>query len=105
MIERFFETGLVYLGEGSNEIQGLYLPDMGNGFILALNSKAGIELMKYRLTEGKTNATVPSNNNDVINFLEREGFELQKTLPRMVLGDDLNWKPNLIFNRGTGYFG
>jgi ribosomal protein S18 acetylase RimI-like enzyme len=105
LIERFFSTGWVYYCEESNEIEGVYLPDLGSGLILAINSKAGIELMKYRFSQGKTTVTLPSNNIEAIKFLEQEDFHLQKTLPRMVLGNEVNWKPNLIFNRGTGYLG
>jgi ribosomal protein S18 acetylase RimI-like enzyme len=105
LIERFFPTGLVYCCEELGEIQGVYLPNLGSGFILAINSKAGIELMKYRFSQGKTTVTIPSNNIEAIKFLEKGDFQLQKILPRMVLGDEVNWSPNLIFNRGTGYFG
>ena len=105
LVERFFATGFVYESAESKEVHGFYLPDLGNGFIVATSPEAGLELLKYRINEGKTTVTVPSENIHGLEFLEKEGFLFRRILPRMVLGDKLNWKPDFIFNRGSGYFG
>jgi len=100
---RYFSTALVY--EGEKVIEGFYLPDLGGGFISAKNPEAGLELLKLRLSRNITNAVVPSENKAAVNFLVSEDFRLIHSMPRMVLGEDVIWKPELIYNRGAGYCG
>jgi ribosomal protein S18 acetylase RimI-like enzyme len=102
-IERFFKTAYVY--ESEEEISGFYLPNLGGGFIAAENPEAGLELIKFRLRKTPTNAVVPSENEIAINFLENEGFQKIRNMPKMVLGKNLPWNPELIYNRGAGYCG
>lgn len=105
LIQRYLSTGLVYFPSMSDRIKGFYLPDFGGGLILATESDAGFELIKARLNLGKTNAIIPSTNLKAKFFLESEGFQETKSVPRMVLGKDINWNPSMIYNRGTGYSG
>jgi GNAT superfamily N-acetyltransferase len=105
LIERFFSTGWVYSHEESGEIRGIYLPDLGSGLVIAKDPEAGLELLKFRLSQGKTNAVLPSENEAAINLLKHEGYQPYQTLPRMVLGDEVKWKPEYIFNRASGYCG
>jgi GNAT superfamily N-acetyltransferase len=105
LIQRFFSTGLIYRGEQLNEILGLYLPDFGSGLVLANDPEVGLELMKYRISQGKTKAVVPSENSVATDFLLKEGYQLTLTLPRMALGNEVSWKPGAVFNRAAGYCG
>jgi ribosomal protein S18 acetylase RimI-like enzyme len=104
-IERFFSTGWIYAGNTSSEITGFYLPDFGAGIILARTADAGLELMKARLTHGKTTAVVPATNTIAQEFLLSAGFQEYRTAPRMVLGNDVKWQPAMMYNRGAGYCG
>ena len=104
-IERFFSTGWIYSSNASGSISGYYLPDFGTGLIIARNADAGLELMKLRLNSGKTSAIIPGTNTSAREFLISEGFQEYRTIPRMILGNTVNWQPTLIFNRATGYCG
>jgi hypothetical protein len=104
-LERFLSTGWVYNPDKSNHIIGIYLPDFGSGLIIAKDSEAGIALMKLRFNRGKTTAAVPSLNKTAREYLLSEGFHEYRTAPRMVLGQDVNWNPTMLYNRATGYCG
>lgn len=105
LIKRFLSTGWIYAREQSTAVGGVYLPDFGSGLIIVGDAAAGLELMKFRLSRGKTNAVVPSTNVVAREFLESEGYQIYRTAPRMVLGKDVDWQPHLVFNRATGYCG
>jgi GNAT superfamily N-acetyltransferase len=104
-LERFLSTGWVYHPEKSDYITGAYLPDFGSGLIITKDSKAGLALMKLRFNRGKTTAVVPSLNTIAREYLLSEGFQEYRTAPRMVLGQDVNWNPAMLYNRATGYCG
>ena len=103
LIKRFFSTGWVYRKE--KFIEGVYLPELGSGLIFAKNNVAGLELLKFKLSSVKTKTVIPSGNKSAINFLINEGYQIDSTAPRMVLGKDVSWKPEYIFNRASGYCG
>jgi Acetyltransferase (GNAT) domain len=102
-IKRFFLTGWVY--ESSDNIEGAYLPGLGSGLIFAKNQDAGLELLKFKLSTSKTRIVIPSENKIALDFLKNEGYQSFSTAPRMFLGNEVNWKPELVFSRATGYSG
>jgi ribosomal protein S18 acetylase RimI-like enzyme len=104
-IKRFFSTGWIYTSGTSAGITGFYLPDLGGGLIIARTTDAGLELMKSRLHRGKTSAVVPETNTIAREFLIAEGFLEFRRSPRMVLGNDVQWEPTMMYNRATGYCG
>jgi GNAT superfamily N-acetyltransferase len=104
-LERFLSTGWVYVSERLACINGFYLPDFGSGLIIAKDSEAGLALMKLRFNRGKTTAIVPSLNAIAREYVLSEGFQEYRTAPRMVLGQDVNWNPTMLYNRATGYCG
>jgi GNAT superfamily N-acetyltransferase len=104
-IKRFLTTGLVYESENSNKITGIYLPDYGTGLIIAEDSTAGLMLVKLRFNQGQKKIVVPSSNTITQEYLLSKGFEEYRRAPRMVLGEDVNWIPSMVYNRGTGYCG
>ena len=104
-LERFLSTGYVYNPEKSDSITGVYLPDYGTGLIIAKDSTAGLTLMKLRFNQGKTKIVIPSSNMIAQEYLLSERFQEYRRAPRMVLGEDVNWNPAMVYNRGTGYCG
>lgn len=51
-------------------------------------------------------ASLPSDNIMGIEFLKYNRFiETTKKVSRMILGKDINWKPNKIYSRIGGNFG
>lgn len=89
----------------SNEIDGFYMPNLGNGFIVARDNLSGIELLNFRLKRNKKPVVVSDQNNELIEYLLRQGFSEGYKIPRMVLGQEPNWKPEMIFSRAAGYCG
>ncbi|MFH2096613.1 MAG: GNAT family N-acetyltransferase [Bacteroidota bacterium] len=87
------------------KITGFYLPRLGEGPIMAETLNAGLELMKIRIADsGK--AVLPAANYAGIEFLRKNGFCLtEKKGVRMLLGQDVDWKPECIYNRIGGNYG
>jgi GNAT superfamily N-acetyltransferase len=104
-LERYISTGWVYVPERSARISGVYLPDFGSGLIITKNSEAGFALMRLRFNRWKTTVVVPSLNTIARKYLLSEGFQEYRTAPRMVLGQEVNWQPTMLYNRGAGYCG
>jgi GNAT superfamily N-acetyltransferase len=104
-LERFFSTGWIYDSQESGSIRGIFLPEYGTGLIIAKDSEAGIELMKFRLSGGKTTAVIPSANTSAREFLEAKDFQIYRIAPRMILGKEVHWHPAFLYNRATGYSG
>jgi hypothetical protein len=104
-LERFLSNGWISTTDGLPEIEGFYLPDLGEGLIIARNAAVGLELMKVRFNHGKKTATVPEANTLARDFLLSEGFQEYRRSPRMILGKGVLWQPTLMYNRAAGYCG
>jgi GNAT superfamily N-acetyltransferase len=94
---------LVYIKE--NSVSGFYMPDLGEGLILADTAEAGLELMKIKYSK-VDKAVLPIENHTGTGFLEQNGFTLSDTRgTRMILGKDIDWKPESIYSRIGGNYG
>lgn len=102
ILSDFLNSASLYVHE--NEVQGFYIPDWGDGPVIAKNDVAGLELMKLRCHE-KEVAILPSTNPIALNFLEEQGYVIYKTSKRMILGKKRAWKANGIYNRISGQLG
>jgi GNAT superfamily N-acetyltransferase len=104
LIKNHLKDAIVYLDDGS--VEGFYLPDLGEGLILAKTTTAGIELMKLKYASTADRAVIPSENHVGINFLRHHGFiETETKGKRMVRGKDIGWKPESLFSRIGGNLG
>ena len=93
----------VYIQNSS--LLGVYMPDLGEGLILASTTEAGIELMKVKYSS-VDKAVLPGENNAGVNFLKHNGFTLSDTKgTRMILGQEIDWKPEEIYSRIGGNYG
>jgi len=101
-IENHLEKSFVYY-EG-NEIEGFYIPTLGEGLIIANNSRAGIGLLKFHL-KTNTKVVLPKDNLIGVSFLYENGFKEFKSAKRMTLGKKRNVKLENIYNRIGGNIG
>lgn len=103
IIRKTLMTGYKHVSE--NTISGYYLPDFGHGLIIATDETAGEELLKFRYARDKSRVAIPESNKPAIRFLEENGFKEYARYPRMYLGDEVSWQPEMIYSRGSGYLG
>lgn len=102
LLEQQISDGFLYLQD--NEIQGFYLPNLGDGLIMATTNSAGQELMKLRLTS-KDFAAFPIDNINATEFMHQNNFNQVRTEKRMRLGKKRDWQPTNIYNRIGGNLG
>lgn len=104
MILQFISNGYIYEENNSDEISGYFIPDLGDGVILADNNISGIELLRIKHTLKKCMTVLPAENQAGNNFFIENGFELHNHAYRMVLGNEVNWKPQSVFCRIGGFY-
>lgn len=79
-----------YLYQDEDKIKGYYLPDLGEGLIIAQEVTAGLQLMKLRY-KNKDRGVLPADNTTAIKFLLDNGFYEKRRVKRMFLGKKLVW--------------
>lgn len=102
LFEQHLSDGFLYLQD--NEVQGFYLPNLGDGLIIATTNSAGQELIKLRL-KSKDFAAFPIDNVSATKFMRQNKFNEVRTQKRMRLGKKRNWQPKNIYNRIGGNLG
>jgi len=101
-LETHLSNGFVYVV--NNNVEGYYLPTMGDGLIIATTGKAGQALMSLRLTT-KDFAVFPIDNVSAATFIQQHPFTEVRRQKRMRLGTKRNWQPEHIYNRIGGNLG
>jgi GNAT superfamily N-acetyltransferase len=102
LLQNYLLQGFVY--KKGTEVTGFYLPEAGEGVIIALDEEAGTELMRLRLRD-HTQAVLPVENTQGASFLMANGFMETKKGKRMVYGHGIVCKNEHIYNRIGGNFG
>jgi ribosomal protein S18 acetylase RimI-like enzyme len=97
-----FSNASVYIS--GNALKGYYLPDLGEGLIVAKDKQAGIELMQYRLADHPV-AIVPVDNQAAVDFLNSHEFKVFRKATRMRLGKHRVWHAQHFYNRISGQIG
>ncbi|HNW50502.1 MAG TPA: GNAT family N-acetyltransferase [Prolixibacteraceae bacterium] len=102
LIRYYLEDCFVY---ENIEVTGFYMPNFGNGYVVASNRDSGIELLNFRLKKNKKCIAIPDQNEIAIEYFLQNGFTEGYKIPRMILGKEPAWKPGMIFSRAAGYCG
>jgi GNAT superfamily N-acetyltransferase len=89
----------------NRKLLGYYIPGLGEGLIVGDNKKSGLELMKIKHSTADK-AVIPYENQTAIKFLKANGFkESETTGTRMIMGNEIQWKPEKVFGRIGGNYG
>lgn len=94
LLEPHLLNGFLYLQD--KEVKGFYLPDLGDGLIIATTSLAGQELMRLRF-RSKDYAAFPIDNLSAGEFMRDNNFHEFRTEKRMRLGKKSAWQPENIY--------
>lgn len=95
-------SGIVYLEK--DQVLGYYIPNFGEGIILAEHPSAGIELLKLHLTNNDK-VVFPLDNTFAMQFMMMLSFDFFRKAKRMRLGIKRAWTPSTIYNRIGGNLG
>lgn len=101
-LETFLIDSFVYLQ--NEEIEGIYLPNFGDGLIVANTTQAGVELMKKRFQKFNM-ASFPQANKVAHDFMESHNYKPVATAARMHFQKPMPWKPAGLYNRVGGNIG
>jgi len=102
MVESYLEECMVV---DKGEIEGFYMSNLGNGFIVARDNQTGHDLLNFRLKRSQKPIVVSDQNTEIIEYLLKNGFTEGHKIPRMVLGSEPKWHPGMIYSRAAGYCG
>ncbi|MEL6639135.1 MAG: GNAT family N-acetyltransferase [Bacteroidota bacterium] len=90
----------------ADQVRGFYLPQMGDGLVLAETEVAGTELLQERAWRtGKPHVIVPAANRTAARFLAGEGYAITRRASLMHRGPLKRWEPQEIYGRIGGYLG
>lgn len=104
VLQEYLPSGYKYLDD-NGKISGFYLPDYGNGMILAMDDIAGRDLLKFKHHKRDTLSVLSEENESGVTFLEEMNFRKVSKSKRMYLGDYTPWLPQNTYSRGTTYTG
>lgn len=104
-LDRFLKNAWIDENPVTQRIEGYFLPDLGNGFIVGMNNEVGLRLLQFKHAQYKRIEVLPEQNLVARQFLLANGFKEYLKLPRMARGTEANWNPGWIFARGAGYCG
>ncbi|RPH31727.1 MAG: N-acetyltransferase [Bacteroidales bacterium] len=103
LLKNYLNKSSVFIS--NKVIDGFYIPGLGEGPIMALTINAAKELMRHKYST-VDKATIPSENQVGIELIKEFGFIETNTIgKRMILGKDIEWKPEMIYSRIGGNFG
>lgn len=105
LLDNYLNNGWVFKSEENQKIEGFYLPDFGHGLVIAITSTAGLSLLQLKHALYDSSAVLPVENTTGIEFFKDHGFVETKKAPRMYLGKETTWKPQMIYSRASGYSG
>jgi ribosomal protein S18 acetylase RimI-like enzyme len=105
LLSRFLEDAWVHQTSSSEGMDGFFLPGMGHGPVLAWNDRAGLALLRFKLGMDYRIAGLPETNIIALECLQKAGFQETRRAPRMLLGEDIYWQPERVYNRASGFCG
>lgn len=103
LLSPFLKTARLFVR--NHKVTGYLIPGLREGLIIAENEVAGFALMdeKYATVD---RAVMPADNKAGIDYLLKRGFvDSRKKGFRMVRGENIVWKPAMIYSRIGGNVG
>lgn len=94
LVSEHFYASRVFVSKG--RVLGTYMPLLIDGLIVAGNTFAGLELLRWHLPH-VTEVTLPEGNLAAVEFLQERKYTEQGRLLRMVHGPHVPWRPEMVY--------
>lgn len=104
ILRRFLSTSHLYLND-NQALEGFYMPALGDGLIVATTPTAGRSLLRLREMQGKFFITIPTQSEDALAFIHKNGYTSYRKAIFMRNGKMKTWQPEMIYSRVGGYLG
>jgi len=104
-LARHLSAGLVYRDLPDGEIRACYLPSLGTGSIVSSDPDAGRAMLRMKATHIAGPVVIPDANQEARALLQTCGLIEYTSAPRMTLGPEPDWRPDMIWSRAAGYCG
>ena len=105
LLSRYGTSGWVYVDPEKKSIRGYFLPDLGEGTVVAQDSEAGSALLGLRLAKVEAAPVLPAGNHAANAFLRDMGLNPRSSAVRMVRNGDDPLDQGMVFNRIGGHLG
>jgi GNAT superfamily N-acetyltransferase len=105
LLSRYSDRGWVCMDSQRRRVCGYFLPDLGEGTIVAQDIEAGRDLMKLRLAKVGTAPVLPAGNHAANAFLRDVGIKFKSSAARLVRNGDDPFNQRMVFNRVGGHLG
>ncbi len=96
LISEHFYASRIFVNKG--KVQGNYMVLLGEGHVVAENTFAGLELLRWHLPH-VTGVWLPEANAVALEFLQDRNYTEQGRTMRMVRGAELPWRPDMVYAR------
>ncbi len=96
LMSEHFYASRIFVTKG--RVQGNYMVLLGEGLVVAENTFAGEELLRWHLPH-VTEVTLPEANTAAIEFLQLRKYTEQHRVLRMYRGTPLTWHPEMVYAR------
>jgi GNAT superfamily N-acetyltransferase len=95
--------GFVFISGDSHKILGFFLSGSGEGPVVASTVEAGLALLQLKHSLALQDAVIPCENKTAVEYLKKNHFREIALVYRMALGEELDWKPEMMFSRAARY--
>jgi predicted GNAT family N-acyltransferase len=102
LLKPVLENGFVYIKNG--EVDGYYLPGLGDCGVIAQSEEAGIALLNERI-KNENKIFLPEENKCAYKYLINNGYQEVKKIHRMILGQEIVYSPQYCYSRIGGFAG
>ncbi len=102
LLQRYFENTWVFVAEHQTNVEGFYMPDLGEGLIIAKHAEAGIALLEFR---NKPQVVIPTNHLELSSYLKNKGCQCFRNAALMYVSKNKHGQPDMIYSRIGGYAG
>lgn len=101
---RFLYNAWVYTRD-NRRVEGFYLPDLGEGLVIAQTAAAGMSLLQLREGAGKPVIVIPEEHAELAGRLTEREWTVLRPAYMMRFGEMKAWKPGMVYSRVGGYLG
>ena len=105
VLSRYGTIGWVYTCSEGKVIRGFFLPNLGEGTVVAQDAEVGTALMELRLAKAQAAPVLPAGNLAANSFLRGSGLKIKRSATRMVRNGNDPLKQDMVFNRIGGHLG